>query len=38
MEKSYTYEGEDKNNYQIIFELNDTKRINYLFLINLLKI
>ena len=38
MEKSYTYEGGDKNNYQIIFELNDKKRINYLFLINLLKI
>ena len=27
MEKTYTYEGEDKNNYQILFELKDTKRI-----------
>ena len=25
--KTYTYEGEDKNNYQILFELKDTKRI-----------
>ncbi len=31
MEKSYTYEAEDKNNYQIIFELNDSKRIKLSF-------